>query len=82
MAFPGDENVGAPDLRSQRLFDFSSVILADTEDVWGDFFRRAGAQYQEPKLVIYRSQVRSGCGLADSGMGPFFCRPMKRYIST
>jgi uncharacterized protein len=61
------------DPREQKLFDFSSVILADTEDVWGEFFRRAGAQYKEPKLVIYRANVESGCGMADSGMGPFYC---------
>jgi predicted metalloprotease len=29
--------------------------------------------YVKPTLVSFAGQVRSGCGLADAGMGPFYC---------
>ena len=52
---------------------FIGVVLADTEDVWNAVFREAGAQYREPKLVLFRDVSRSGCGTAESAMGPFYC---------
>lgn len=56
-----------------ELADFVSVVLADTETVWGSIFAEAGASYQEPQLVLYRDQVRSACGLSSSATGPFYC---------
>ena len=61
------------DPKQQELKDFAAVILGDTEDVWGDFFRQAGERYREPKLHLFSQHVTSGCGEADSGMGPFYC---------
>ncbi len=34
-----------------------------------------GGAYQAPKLVLFRDAVESGCGVADSGAGPFYCPP-------
>ena len=33
---------------------FVSTVLASTEDVWTQIFRQGGAQYQLPKLVLFR----------------------------
>ncbi len=52
---------------------FISTVLADTEDVWKDIFNKAGYTYREPKMVLYRGSTQSGCGGADSAMGPFYC---------
>lgn len=52
---------------------FVSRVLASTEDVWSAEFRRAGRQYQAPRLVLFSGAVRSGCGAAQSAMGPFYC---------
>ena len=56
-----------------RLKDFISVVLADTEDVWQDIFTRSGRQYQPPKLVLFAQFAQSACGFAQSAMGPFYC---------
>jgi predicted metalloprotease len=53
--------------------DFVSVVLADTEDTWGEVFRQAGRSYVPPKLVLFTGQVRSACGGAAAAMGPFYC---------
>ncbi len=57
----------------QELADFSSVVLADTEDTWKTLFARMGQTYQEPGLVLYSGAVESACGFAQSAVGPFYC---------
>lgn len=52
---------------------FIGVVLAETEDVWGEIFRKAGERYQEPRLVLFSDRVRSVCGAASSATGPFYC---------
>jgi predicted metalloprotease len=64
-----------------ELRQFVGAVLADTEDVWTDVFRKSGRQYAEPKLVLFSDQVRSGCGVADMSVGPFYCpTDQKAYI--
>jgi len=49
-------------------------VLADTEDVWNDLFKKEyGRDYREPKLVLFSDGSRSGCGFASSATGPFYC---------
>lgn len=52
---------------------FVSVVLADTEDVWTEEFRKLGREYRAPRLVLFSSRVQSGCGIASAGVGPFYC---------
>jgi predicted metalloprotease len=56
-----------------ELKQFVSVVLAKSEDVWQDVFRRNGRQYREPTLVLFTDQVRSACGIAGAAVGPFYC---------
>ncbi|MGV8992060.1 MAG: neutral zinc metallopeptidase [Thiobacillus sp.] len=57
----------------ERLKEFMSVVLADTEDVWGALFRGSGQPYTQPKLVLFSGSVQSACGFAEAAMGPFYC---------
>ena len=57
----------------EELKQFVSVVLAKSEDVWQDVFRRNGRQYREPTLVLFTDQVRSACGIAGAAVGPFYC---------
>lgn len=52
---------------------FTSVVLASTEDIWTDIFRRENIQYRQPRLVLFRNIVESACGRANSAVGPFYC---------
>ena len=52
---------------------FVRSILGSTEDVWGGYFQASGQQYEQPKLVLFHGQTRSGCGAAEESMGPFYC---------
>ena len=53
--------------------DFIAVVLADTEDTWGQIFTQMQRRYERPKLVLFSSQVESACGLSSSAVGPFYC---------
>jgi hypothetical protein len=60
--------------RDAPLKEFVSVVMRDTEDVWGKLFReKLNARYQEPKLVLFTGEVRSACGRATASVGPFYC---------
>jgi len=69
----GQQQAVPVDPAQDKLKDFVSVVLADTEDTWGDLFQRGGATYEKPKLVLFTGAVRSACGLARSAVGPFYC---------
>ena len=55
----------------QELASFAKKILAGTEDVWTAQFAKYGYQYQPPKMVLYTGVTSSGCGTANSQVGPF-----------
>jgi predicted metalloprotease len=69
----GPASVSTPDPADDRLAKFTSVVLADTEDVWHELFRKSSKTYREPTLVLFRRQVESACGYSSSATGPFYC---------
>lgn len=65
----------------QELAKFSRQILAGTEDVWTEVFKKMGKTYTSPTLVLYTGSVQSACGNASSSVGPFYCSgDQKLYI--
>jgi len=56
-----------------ELMTFCKQILAGTEDVWTQEFKKLGLTYRPPKMVIFAGSVQSGCGGATSESGPFYC---------
>jgi len=55
------------------LRELTAVVLADTEDTWNAILPQYGVPYREPTLVLFDGLVQSGCGTAESAMGPFYC---------
>jgi len=71
----------ADDLRNDPLADMIAVVIADTEDVWGELFAAQGRRYEQPTLVLFTGSTRSACGLGQAAMGPFYCpADRKAYI--
>jgi hypothetical protein len=59
---------------------FVRQVLASTEDVWGKLL---GGRYTPTNLVAYSRAYQSGCGAAQSAMGPFYCPTDKKiYLDT
>jgi predicted metalloprotease len=58
---------------------FVARVLASTEDVWAAVFREQGRRYGPPRLVLFSGAVRSGCGVAGTAVGPFYC-PADQHV--
>jgi predicted metalloprotease len=64
----------------QRL---SLKVLGSTERRWTDIFAQNGKRYEPTTLVFYSQAGMSGCGAAQSAMGPFYCPADNRiYLDT
>lgn len=62
---------------------FVSKILGSTDQTWQEIFKAAGKTYTKPTLVLYSGSTRSGCGTANSAVGPFYCpNDSKVYLDT
>ena len=58
-------------------------VLGSTERRWTDLFAAQGQRYQPTTLVFYSRTDRSGCGVAQAAMGPFYCPSDQRiYLDT
>jgi predicted metalloprotease len=55
------------------LARFVGVVLAETEDVWNDYFSKTGNSYTEPHLVLFTGSTQTACGFGQAAMGPFYC---------
>jgi predicted metalloprotease len=68
---------------SDAMGQFVSAVLGSTEAQWTAIFSQAGKQYENPTLVMFSGATQSGCGFAQSAMGPFYC-PIdhKVYLDT
>lgn len=63
---------------NDRTLAFTKTVLKYTEVVWTEQFRKAGKRYEAPHLVLFRERVESGCGVAPSDVGPFYCPADKK----
>jgi predicted metalloprotease len=52
---------------------FVTFVLNDVQDTWAKTFAQNGKTYRHAKLVLFRDGVSSGCGSAQTQMGPFYC---------
>ena len=78
VARPADP---ARDAAEQHEKDLVSFVLDDTQKTWTQIFASRNLQYRHAKLVLFRDQIDSACGMAESATGPFYCPEDERvYI--
>jgi predicted metalloprotease len=53
--------------------EFVKFVMNDVQDTWEKVFAQSGKTYRHAKLVLFRDSYPSGCGYAQSAMGPFYC---------
>lgn len=57
--------------------------LDNLNQTWAPLFQESGIAFEQPTLVYYQGGTNSGCGAAQSAMGPFYCPPDQGiYIDT
>jgi predicted metalloprotease len=59
----------ARDAAEQREVQFVSFVLDDVQHTWSQTL----PQYRHAKMVLFRDDVSSACGLAQAATGPFYC---------
>ena len=57
----------------QQIYKFVDMIAKENIDTWSAEFQNMGMQYRAPKVVLFENGTQSGCGPAESAMGPFYC---------
>jgi len=59
--------------REEPEVQFVSYVLDDVQNTWSKILPQFGTQFQPAHLVLFRNSTESGCGTAQSAMGPFYC---------
>ena len=52
---------------------FVSFLLDDVQNTWAKVLPEYGGRFHPARLVLFRNSTQSGCGPAQSVMGPFYC---------
>jgi uncharacterized protein len=52
---------------------FVSFLLDDVQNTWAKVLPEYGGRFHPARLVLFRNSTQSGCGPAQSAMGPFYC---------
>jgi predicted metalloprotease len=77
-AATGDGVAGGPDPDAD-LKAFVVFVVQDVQDSWATAFQNLGQQYQPTTLRLFTSGIRTGCGVASSATGPFYC-PVDQHV--
>jgi predicted metalloprotease len=75
---PGAGATGAPmsaadSTAEEPEVQFISFVLDDVQNTWAKILPSYGARFHPARMVLFRSSTDSGCGPAQSVMGPFYC---------
>ena len=62
-----------PSKEDLQIKEFVRMLSEENNQTWEKVFAENGMKYHEPKIVLFESIKQSGCGTAESSMGPFYC---------
>src|SRR5688572_25629758 len=85
LYFAGDLGFGAPlsergaeesvssatDDPEREAVSFVSFVLDDVQKYWSEQFAAQGKRYTLARLILFRGETNSACGLGQRAMGPF-----------
>jgi uncharacterized protein len=54
----------------EKLVDFVNAVTEDVQDTWENVL---GGRYERTRVTLFRDQIQSACGFAQSATGPFYC---------
>ncbi len=69
---------------ADQIGRFVAGVVGNVEDVWSEILpAQKGVKFTPAPLVMFTSATNSGCGSAQSAMGPFYCpNDRKMYLDT
>ena len=73
-ASQGQNGTSAAESCAVNAFSHESCnALSSLNKTWKPLFEKSNVAFRAPKLVFYSQAGSSGCGAAQSAMGPFYC---------
>ncbi len=80
---PGQQVSAGKNSLDPQTKRFTLQVEASTEDTWTTLLQAKGIRYTPTNLHFYSEADQSGCGAAQSAMGPFYCPTDKNiYLDT
>lgn len=73
---PGQSTEKSEKLTKENASPFEMMaakVLNSTDRVWKAEFQQRSKTYETPRMVSFQKGTESGCGFAESAMGPFYC---------
>ena len=58
---------------NDEMGQFVNSVTVDVQSFWEDQFRASGKEYPETVTVLFTNGTQTGCGVASSATGPFYC---------
>lgn len=60
-------------VQEKKIGEMVDMMAGWNSQTWSQIFKENGMNYTDPKIVLFESTTNSGCGTAQSAMGPFYC---------
>jgi predicted metalloprotease len=76
----GGSGAQAPSVVNDAQAQFAEDAVGDIQEFWAQEMPASGRQYQETKLVLFEQSTQTGCGVASSETGPFYCPPDQKVF--
>lgn len=57
----------------KKIYQFIDMLTGANQTTWKEVFAENNLDFQPAKVVIFENGTNSGCGQAQSAMGPFYC---------
>ena len=70
-AIAGDSVAATP--HEDTLVQFVTFVLDTAQATWTQILAQQGTAYQHAHLVLFRDEINSACGFAETASGPFYC---------
>ena len=65
---------------NDEMGQFVNSVTVDVQSFWEDQFRASGSDYPETVTVLFTNGTQTGCGVASSATGPFYCPADKKVF--
>lgn len=60
-------------VQEKQIGEMVDMMSGWNTQTWSQIFKENGMNFSEPRIVLFESTTNSGCGTAQSAMGPFYC---------
>ena len=57
----------------KKVYQFVDMLESANRTTWTGIFQENGIRFSPAKVVMFENVTQSGCGTAQSAMGPFYC---------